>query len=104
MNPKCQGSFLFRFQCSLRELQSFPGNNRSSSLPLPALPTSAYNRFFCGGGISLEEIDINTFESKNISNLYFTGELLDVCGICGGYNLGFAFLSGMLAGMSVNND
>ena len=58
----------------------------------------------CGGGISLEEINIESFESKKIKNLYFVGEILDVCGECGGYNLGFAFLSGMLAGKSVSND
>ena len=58
----------------------------------------------CGGGVSLEEINIETFESKMINGLYFTGEVLDVVGECGGYNLGFAFLSGMLAGESINND
>lgn len=58
------------------------------------------------GGISLQDININTFESKNIKNLYFTGEVLDVTGECGGYNLGFAFLSGILAGQAAggNND
>ena len=50
------------------------------------------------GGISLDDININTFESKIVSGLYFTGEVLDVTGDCGGYNLGFAFLSGMIAG------
>lgn len=57
----------------------------------------------CGGGISLEEININTFESKKVKDLYFTGELLDVCGKCGGYNLGFAFLSGMIVGENIND-
>ncbi len=50
------------------------------------------------GGISLEDININTFESKIVPGLYFTGEVLDITGDCGGYNLGFAFLSGMIAG------
>lgn len=58
----------------------------------------------CGGGISLKEVNMDTFESKLISGLYFTGEVLDVVGECGGYNLGFAFISGMLAGKSVNDD
>ena len=58
----------------------------------------------CGGGISLKEVNMDTFESKLVSGLYFTGEVLDVVGECGGYNLGFAFISGMLAGKSVNND
>lgn len=50
------------------------------------------------GGVSLKEIDINTMESKIVKDLYITGEILDVTGICGGYNIGFAFLSGMIAG------
>jgi hypothetical protein len=58
------------------------------------------------GGVSLADININNFESKLISGLYFTGEIMDVTGDCGGYNLGFAFLSGMLVGMDIggNND
>ena len=50
------------------------------------------------GGVSLDEIDINTFESKLVKNLYFTGEILDVDGLCGGYNLAFAFISGYIVG------
>lgn len=62
------------------------------------------NAQVCVGGISLKDIDINTFESKFVKNLYFTGEVLDVCGDCGGYNLGFAFLSGMIAGTKAGED
>ena len=52
------------------------------------------------GGISLVDIN-NNFESKIVSGLYFTGEVMDVTGDCGGYNLGFAFLSGMIAGSDI---
>ena len=55
----------------------------------------------CTGGISLNEINENTMECKKINNLYFIGETLDVDGICGGYNLSFAFISGYIAGKSV---
>ena len=48
-------------------------------------------------------IDVNSFQSKSVSGLYFIGEVLDVVGDCGGYNLGFAFLSGMLAGDSIGD-
>ena len=60
----------------------------------------------CNGGVFLNEINTNTMESLNIKNLYITGELLDVCGICGGYNLGFAFITGLLSGLDAggNND
>lgn len=53
------------------------------------------------GGIPLKEISPETMESKKIPGLYLTGEILDVCGKCGGYNLGFAFINGMLAGKDV---
>ncbi len=52
------------------------------------------------GGISLEEVNIMTMEST-YPNLYLLGEILDVVGDCGGYNLGFAFLSGILAGNKI---
>lgn len=52
----------------------------------------------CAGGVSLDEIDMNTMESKLIAGLYFAGEIMDVDGICGGYNLTWAFASGKLAG------
>lgn len=51
------------------------------------------------GGISLKEIDPKTMKSKNISGLYFAGEIVDLDGPCGGYNLQWAFSSGYLAGM-----
>ena len=56
------------------------------------------------GGIPLSEININTMESLKCKNLYITGELLDVDGDCGGYNLAFAWLTGMLAGTGVKHD
>jgi len=55
----------------------------------------------CTGGVSLIEIDSKTFESKIIPNLYFIGEVLDVDGKCGGFNLAFAWISGYLAGRGV---
>lgn len=50
-----------------------------------------------GGGIGLNEIT-SDFESKIETGLYIAGELLDVDGICGGYNLQWAFSSGYIAG------
>lgn len=53
----------------------------------------------CSGGVPLSEIKIKTMESIYQENLYIVGELLDVDGDCGGYNLSFAWISGMLAGL-----
>ena len=61
------------------------------------------NSQVCLGGVLLSEINPLTMESLIVPGLYLTGELLDVCGDCGGYNLGFAFISGMIAGGSLND-
>lgn len=54
------------------------------------------------GGINLKEIDSETMESKIVKGLYFTGEVMDVDGRCGGYNLQWAWSSGYLAGMNAS--
>lgn len=51
------------------------------------------------GGVSTKEVDGKTMESRLCPGLYLTGELLDVDGICGGYNLQWAWTSGYLAGL-----
>lgn len=50
------------------------------------------------GGVRLSEIDFHSFESKRHRGMYVIGEALDIDGDCGGYNLQFAFASGMCAG------
>ena len=57
----------------------------------------------CSGGVSLREINPLTMESRLVKNLYIIGELLDVNGDCGGYNLTFAFLSGILTSRGDSN-
>ena len=57
----------------------------------------------CSGGVLLQEVDF-TFQSRFVPNLYFVGEVLDVDGDCGGYNLGFSFMSGMAAGKAIRGD
>ena len=52
----------------------------------------------CAGGVDLREIDPSTMECVNVPGLYLTGEVLDVDGICGGYNLQWAWSSGAVAG------
>ena len=50
-----------------------------------------------GGGIVEDEIDLNG-QSKLLPGLFFAGEMLNVAGLCGGYNLRWAFVSGSVAG------
>ena len=52
------------------------------------------------GGVNLSEIDPRTMESRLVRGLYFCGEVLDLDGITGGYNLQEAFSTGYLAGQS----
>lgn len=54
----------------------------------------------CTGGISLKEIN-DDMSSIYDNNLYFTGEIIDVDGICGGFNLAFAFITGFIAGDTI---
>ncbi len=51
------------------------------------------------GGIHLKEIDPYTMQSKKLKGLYFCGEVMNIDGPCGGYNLQWSFASGYLAGM-----
>jgi len=52
------------------------------------------------GGVDTKEVDPDTLESKIIPNLYFAGEVLDVDGDCGGFNLQWAWATGYIAAMS----
>jgi predicted flavoprotein YhiN len=52
------------------------------------------------GGIALKEVNGGTLESRLVPGLYFAGEILDLVGPCGGYNLQWAFTSGRFAGMN----
>lgn len=52
------------------------------------------------GGVSVKEVDPSTMASKKVSGLYFAGEVLDVDGYTGGFNLQIAFSTGALAGAS----
>ena len=66
--------------------------------------TKGYNHAqTCSGGVPLSEINPNTMESIKNNNLYITGELLDCDGECGGYNLGFAWITGIIAGEALND-
>lgn len=54
------------------------------------------------GGVMLNDIDLNTLESKKVKGLYFAGEILDIDGDCGGFNLQFAWSSGYIAGLNAS--
>ena len=75
-------------------------------LEFPLLITGCRDFSFaqvCAGGVKLSSVN-SSLEAKKIPHLYFVGEVLDVDGDCGGYNLGFAWMSGMSAGKHIRGD
>ena len=52
------------------------------------------------GGVDTNGIDQNSMESKLVPGLYFAGEIIDIDGLCGGFNLQWAWSSGFIAGQS----
>jgi predicted Rossmann fold flavoprotein len=54
------------------------------------------------GGVNTKELEPTTMESKIVKKLYLTGELVDVDGTCGGYNLQWAWSSGYVAGTAIS--
>ncbi len=62
--------------------------------------TTFKEEFVTAGGIDLEEIDVNTMQSKLIPGLYFAGEVTNIDGITGGFNFQGAWTTGYIAGKS----
>ena len=61
------------------------------------------DEFVISGGVSLEEVSFKTMESCICKDLFFTGEVLDVDGITGGFNFQHCWTSGWLAGKAISN-
>lgn len=90
-----------------QEAQSVPGDRwaqllqRIKAFEAVVTGTNSFEQAqVCCGGVDTREICPDTLESRLIPGLYVTGELLDVDGICGGYNLQWAWSTGCLAGSS----
>ncbi len=60
--------------------------------------TTFKEEFVTAGGVSLDNINFKTMQSKVVPNLYFAGEILDIDGITGGYNFQAAWTTGFIAG------
>ena len=76
---------------------------KSFELPLTE-PMGMENAQVTAGGILTEQFDSHTLESKLVPGLYACGEVLDIDGDCGGYNLQWAWSSGRLAGLSAGKE
>ncbi len=63
--------------------------------------TTFKEEFVTAGGISLDQIDFQTMESKQIPGIFFAGEVLDIDGVTGGFNFQAAWTTGWIAGKNV---
>ena len=70
-------------------------------LPLTVVGRSPGEEFVTAGGVDLAEVDSKTMQSKIKPGLYFAGEILNIDGFTGGYNLQAAWAAGRLAGESI---
>lgn len=73
------------------------------ALPIPVIGVNKYTAMVTVGGITLNQVDAKTMEAKSLPNLYLAGEILDVDGLCGGYNLQFAWSSAYIAAMAIKD-
>ena len=87
--------------CHYKSLTKKEKDDLISNLSDLTLDVIATKEIFKGqvvtGGIPLNRVK-NTLEDKEYKDLYYTGEILDIDGVCGGFNLGFAWLSSIVVG------
>jgi predicted flavoprotein YhiN len=76
-----------------------------TGLPLVVSDVCGFDLAMCTrGGVETAEVDPKTMQSRLVKGLYLVGEVLDVDGDTGGYNLQAAFSTGMLAARSIKSD
>lgn len=68
---------------------------------IPSKPSDFENAQITAGGVSAKEINFDDMCSKKYRNIYINGELVDIDGSCGGYNLHWAWCSGIMAAESI---
>ena len=73
------------------------------SIPLSVVGRGAGDEFVTAGGVDLSEVDPQTMESKVCPGLYFAGEILDIDGYTGGFNLQASWATGRLDGLSIGS-
>ncbi len=71
------------------------------AIPLTVVQRGAGDEFVTAGGVTLTEVDATTMQSRICPGLYFAGELLDVDGFTGGFNLQASWAAGRLAGSNI---
>lgn len=83
------------------EISSQNRKNIATGLPITLIARKPGDEFVTAGGINLDEVNAKTMESKLIPNLYFAGEILNVDGYTGGFNLQASWATGRLVGLKL---
>ncbi len=73
------------------------------AFPINAISTVPQGEVVTAGGVDLNEVDNKTMQSKIVEGLYFCGEILDIDGLTGGFNLQNCWSSGYVAGSALSN-
>lgn len=73
-------------------------------LPLKIIDRRPGHEFVTAGGVNLKEVDSSTMQSKICPGLYFAGEILDIDGYTGGFNLQASWATGHLAGLQSSKE
>ena len=98
----CKAAKLYKADKAIAELSERDLRTiaeKIKSFPLEVTGTKGFaNAQVTSGGVKRTEINPETMQSEICKGLYFAGEIIDVDGGCGGFNLQWAWASGMLAG------
>ncbi len=84
-------------QLSRRQVEDLAGQLVDSRFQVMGKAMNKEEFVTCGG-VALDEVDFRTMESKSVPGLFFAGEILDLDGLTGGFNLQAAWTTGMIAG------
>ena len=90
--------------CNLRDYQIKEAVNQLKNFEISIKSTKGFDSAqVTKGGIKVSEVSPDTMMSEKAEGLFLCGEILDIHGDCGGYNLHLAFTTGRIAGYSAGN-
>lgn len=102
INPKLARFLSEGLNCNIKDIKKLVYIIKNFHLK-PYLSQDFLQAEVCGGGVDFKEIKTETFETKKYTNLYIIGELLDIVGKRGGYNLAFAWASAYICANSIKS-
>jgi predicted Rossmann fold flavoprotein len=101
-DPNNSGKFPKRFKQAIKKTSEFKGIKDIHNYTFAPAGNFGYTKAeVTKGGVDTKQINANTLESKKVKNLYFIGEVLNVTGQLGGYNLSWAFASAFVCAKGI---